>query len=124
MRKITIYLLICLACFGSVDAASISIKSMNHLNKVLEKANGEVYLEVYSPTCPACKGLAPIFEKWANENESKATFAKVSITEVRAIMNEYSVKSFPTLLVFDQNGKLVQTLVGPSKIKKFMKTNP
>lgn len=123
MKKIVVWLFACLTCCSILEAKSVEIKNLGQLDRMLNQSEGTIYLEVYSPACPACKGLAPAYEKWAAVNISKATFAKVNVRDVRGVIDRYAVRSFPSLLVFNRK-TLIQTLVGPQKIRQFMKNNP
>ncbi len=60
-------------------------------------------VEVYSPTCPHCKALAPEYEKAAETavtSKKGYTFAKIDATANPGINQKLLVSGYPTLRLF------------------------
>jgi len=102
----------------------IELHSAKELETLLDQKGQKTYVDVYSTYCPPCRTLAPEFEKWAKDNSDQARFVKVNSNEVREIPEKYSIRGVPTLLVFDENGNLVDRKVGIYEIRDFMSNNP
>lgn len=64
--------------------------------------------------CQPCKGLDMLL----NSMEYKATIEKIDIDEDEKTPIEYGVRNVPTLIKIDENGNVVDRLVGlPPKTK-------
>lgn len=127
MKKMITLLVGIFALSGSLYAAEsqnlVAIKNIEQLDKLIHSTGKVTYVDVYSTYCPPCKALAPKFQKWADENVGKASFAKVNSSEVAEITKKYSIKGVPTILVFDEKGNLIDRKVGLGEIKSLIKLN-
>ncbi|NGX39372.1 MAG: Thioredoxin-1 [Chlamydiae bacterium] len=99
----------------------IEVSTLDELKQIISSLKKRVFVDFYSPHCPPCKRLSPIFKKYANENSSKGTFVKVNLNEVSGAGREYDISSMPTLLVFGPGGKLQDRVVGIPKIPNYLK---
>lgn len=90
------------------------------LEKALEKAKGEnkkVFVDCYTSWCGPCKMMAakilPLEEvgKYMNENFVCVKF-DMEKGEGRAIQQKYRVSSYPTFLILNTDGSLMQAVVG------------
>lgn len=59
-----------------------------------------VVLEFFTPTCQACRMIAPIYEKMAAEYTGKVTFLKMNAKANRNIAKKYGIDFTPLFIVF------------------------
>lgn len=73
-----------------------------------------ILVEFFAPWCGHCKRLAPEYENGADllkDRNSKARLAKVDATVETKSKDQYQIRGFPTLLLF-QKGKMVEKYQG------------
>ena len=75
------------------------------------KNDKPVLVDFWAEWCAPCKMLAPILEEISKDLEEKILICKVNLDENQDLASEFSIKSIPTLLLFE-NGKLKDTKVG------------
>ena len=56
-----------------------------------------VVIEFYTPTCPYCARLTPLFKKLSNEYADKMIFAMVNAVENQDLASGYGIMGVPTL---------------------------
>lgn len=77
----------------------------------IAKSSLPVVAEIYAPWCGACKTLAPILEKQADDFSGRMTFLKINLDQAPNLSRRYNIQGVPTLLLF-KNGKLADTILG------------
>ena len=80
----------------------------NTFNEVIND-NDLVLVDFWADWCGPCKMLSPILDEIANERG--ILVGKLNVDENPAKMEEYSVHSIPTMVLF-KSGQPVKTIVG------------
>ena len=83
----------------------------SNFSTTIHNENKLVLVDFWAEWCAPCKMLAPTLEEIAKDLEEKILICKVNLDENQDLASDYSIKSIPTLLLFD-NGKLKDTKVG------------
>ncbi|QNS01749.1 MAG: thioredoxin [Buchnera aphidicola (Pentalonia nigronervosa)] len=93
----------------------IELTDQNFKTKIAQSKNLTL-VDFWADWCNPCKILSPILEEIAEEYLDKITIFKLNIENYPHIAPLYSVRSIPTLLLF-QNSEILATKVGA--ISKF-----
>jgi thioredoxin 1 len=80
----------------------------NSFNEVIS-TNDLVLVDFWAEWCGPCKKISPILDEISNE--TKLLVGKLNVDENPAKMQEYSVHSIPTMVLF-KSGQPVKTIVG------------
>lgn len=81
---------------------------------------GPAVLYVYSPGCPYCQRMNPVFDVLASEYAGRIKFVKMMMEQNPATASQYGVSSVPTLILFRQ-GRVVHQVKGllpPDEIRR------
>jgi len=84
------------------------ITTDNNFNEVIN-SNDLVLVDFWADWCGPCKMLSPILDEIADERG--LLVGKLNVDENPAKMEEYSVHSIPTMVLF-KSGQPVKTIVG------------
>ncbi len=76
------------------------------------KHSGAVVVDFYATWCPPCRALAPLLDRWADENSARVKVVKVDSDADEALAERYGVRTIPTLVSF-KNGEEVRRAVNP-----------
>ncbi|QCI17963.1 thioredoxin TrxA [Buchnera aphidicola (Acyrthosiphon lactucae)] len=102
----------------------IELTDQNFEEKVL-KSKSFVLVDFWAQWCNPCKILAPILEEISKEYSDKIIIGKLNIEENPNTAPVYSIRSIPTLLLF-QNSEVLGTKVGAVsklQLKEFLDEN-
>ena len=99
-----------IACVSQMYAKVHHVGSESDFNSLV--GNGTAALVKFEAQwCGPCKKSAPIFEQMSAKHP-EVTFISVDIDKVKSLASKHKIGSVPTLVVFDESGKKVQTLKG------------
>ncbi len=70
-----------------------------------------VLLDLWGPSCPPCRQLAPVLQKLAREYAGRIKVAKLNVEEQSATVGQFGIRGIPTLILF-RNGKETARTVG------------
>ena len=70
--------------------------------------------------CPACKALWPVVEKEAPEMGFDLRYVDCDSDEGAVMVDDWHVRSLPTLIVVDENGNELKRAVGNTAWKEVM----
>ena len=87
----------------------------NFQNKI---KTGIVLVDFWAVWCMPCKMMVPVLNELAEETNGKVIIAKVNVDEQKATAAKFSIRSIPTMVLF-QNGKEVKRIVGV-KTKEYL----
>ena len=69
-------------------------------------------IDFYADWCGPCQMLKPIMEELETEYGEGVKFERVNIDEEPVRAQEFEVMSIPTLVFMDDEGKVLETMVG------------
>lgn len=70
-----------------------------------------VLLDCWAPWCGPCQMIGPVLDQLAKEWQGRVRVAKLNIDENPATAATYSIRSVPTMMIFER-GELRDTMVG------------
>ncbi|MGI9525500.1 MAG: thioredoxin [Weeksellaceae bacterium] len=78
-------------------------------------------IDFYADWCGPCKTLAPIYEELSKEYEGKIDFYKIDTEQEQEISAMFNVRSIPTIVFINNDGKEPQILNGALPKQEFKK---
>lgn len=88
----------------------ITLNNGSFDQEVLKSAE-PVLVDFWAPWCGPCKIMGPIIEEVAQEYAGKAKVGKVNVDDNPELVEDYGVRSIPTIKIF-KAGKVVSEIVG------------
>ena len=78
-----------------------------------EKEGKPIFLDAYASWCGPCKMIAPILDEISVELKDKVLVTKVNLDDNQDLALKYSIRSIPSILLFE-DGNLLDIKVGLS----------
>ncbi len=110
-----------------IDTNILKINSESDFSKKVLNCDKPVIVKFETDWCGACKTMAPVFEKSADEFVGKMKFTQVDADKQKELATKYEVKGVPTFIFF-KDGKIVEKIEGgmdendfKEKIKEIIK---
>lgn len=102
--------------------ASKNVHSLddNNFDAEVLKTSGKVLVDFSATWCGPCKMLSPIVDKLADEFAGTLKVGKVDIDAAPGLAAKYSIRSVPTVLVFE-NGEQKASHIGLAQRDKLVK---
>ncbi|KAJ6095574.1 Thioredoxin [Penicillium sp. IBT 16267x] len=90
----------------------INISSNEQFNSLLNSSR-VVVADFYADWCGPCKAIAPVYDSLARQlsRPNQITFTKINGDQQKDLAQAYSVRAYPTFIVFE-NGRKTQTVAG------------
>ena len=87
----------------TVNAQSFEEKVINH--------SGMTLVDFWAEWCGPCKMIAPVLDMVQEELGDKINIVKINVDEEGDLATKYSVRTIPTLILFN-NGQVVDSKFG------------
>jgi thioredoxin 1 len=78
----------------------------------VQKHQGWVLVDFYATWCPPCRNLAPLLERFAEQNAEQVKVVKVDTDADEPLSDKFGVRTIPTVIAF-RNGEEVRRAVNP-----------
>ncbi len=97
----------------------VEVHSLRELREYLRSCRG-VMVMFYSPTCPYCRAMTPLYEEAAEVYGEKLGFLRLHTYEAPEAAQAYMVMGVPTTIGFVQGREVVRLygLVGPEELEE------
>lgn len=76
-------------------------------------------LKFYGTWCQPCKLLDPIFEEIEENYDVDIKHVDVDDDANAELMTEHAIRSLPTVVFLDDDGEVIETLVGTKKKREY-----
>lgn len=70
-----------------------------------------VLVDFYATWCGPCKAFTPVLAQLAADYQGKFLLAKIDVDKNRKVVEDYGIRSMPTVLLF-KNGEVVERFSG------------
>ncbi len=97
-------------CSSEFEGGVVEIGYPEELRDVVEGCK-VAFVFFYTPTCPYCRIVAPLFEEAAAYYSGRAAFAKLNLARMPFVADALGILGTPTIIVFI-NGREAGRLVG------------
>ncbi|MEI8329609.1 MAG: FAD-dependent oxidoreductase [Chlamydiia bacterium] len=102
--------------------STIEITSFDQFSKEVTTSSIPVLIDFYASWCGPCRHISPKIEKYAATLQGKCKIVKVNVQHVAEIADLYSIRSMPTLVSVNRDGKEIERRSGVSEILAFLES--
>ncbi|KAI0463414.1 hypothetical protein LJB42_003441 [Komagataella kurtzmanii] len=100
----------------------VELNGMAEFKKSVLQSKSPALVDFYADWCQPCKAIAPIIDKFSNEDvytKKNIKFYKVNVDSNEDIVMEYGISAMPTFGFFS-NGDISHKVIGasPQKVKE------
>ena len=127
MKKFTILLFAVIGMLGTVAGQGIHFekKSWKEILELSSKIDKPIFVDVYTTWCGPCKKVAKtVFTQAKVGDLYNKNFLNAKIDgeskEGIEFVKKYKIKSYPSFLYLDKNGKVLYKFIGAKKADKFI----
>ena len=101
----------CAACKTDLAAPGVpvDVRSAALFDTIVERSSVPVVVDYWAPWCGPCRMVAPELEKVAHRNAGRLLVIKVNTDEVPELGERYTIRSIPTMAVFESGQEVGRT---------------
>lgn len=107
--------------FEQNEPVVIEITSKEQFEREVKNAVTPILIDFYAKWCGPCKRIAPRLESSAAELSGKVKFLKIDVDLLEDLTHNYQIRSMPTVLYLDTQGKVVHRKVGETQIGELLR---
>jgi thioredoxin 1 len=86
----------------------VTLTDKNFQNQIKK---GVVMVDFWAEWCMPCKVMGPVLNELAEDENFKATVAKLNVDHFQSVSQKFGIRGIPTIVVFS-DGKEVDRIVG------------
>lgn len=86
----------------------VTLTDKNFQNQIKK---GVVMVDFWAEWCMPCKVMGPVLNELAEDENFKATVAKLNVDHFQSVSQKFGIRGIPTIVVFSE-GKEVDRIVG------------
>ncbi|MES2344865.1 MAG: FAD-dependent oxidoreductase [Chlamydiota bacterium] len=107
----------------ALSGSVVEIASLEQFKNEVNLGTTPLFLDFYATWCGPCKTLSPMVDKWAKEYAGKVRFFKINVDTQEEIVHLFNIRSMPTVVILNKNGKEVARKIGTQEIVQMVKKN-
>lgn len=88
------------------------IKTVQEFDALVANSDKPVMVDFWATWCPPCRMMEPILDKFADENDSTVTVAKVDVDDIAELAQRYQITSIPSILTFNKGELDRERIIG------------